>query len=105
MLSGEAHRTGAARLAARAALRVGAGLVTIASPADAVAVNAAHETAVMVAPFDGEKGFADLLADPRRNAILIGPGAGVGARHASVRDGGADGAAIIPAPWFSTPTR
>jgi hydroxyethylthiazole kinase-like uncharacterized protein yjeF len=79
VLSGEAHRTGAARLAARAALRVGAGLVTIASPADAVAVNAAHETAVMVAPFDGEKGFGELLADPRRNAILIGPGAGVGA--------------------------
>ena len=80
VLSGDAHRTGAARLAARAALRVGAGLVTIASPTEAVAVNAAHETAVMVAPFDGEKGFGELLADPRRNAILIGPGAGVGAR-------------------------
>jgi hydroxyethylthiazole kinase-like uncharacterized protein yjeF len=78
VLSGEAHRTGAARLAARAALRVGAGLVTIASPADAVGVNAAHETAVMVAPFGDEKGFGELLADPRRNAILIGPGAGVG---------------------------
>jgi ADP-dependent NAD(P)H-hydrate dehydratase / NAD(P)H-hydrate epimerase len=79
VLSGEAHRTGAARLAARAALRVGAGLVTIASPADAVGVNAAHETAVMVAPFNDEKGFSELLADSRRNAILIGPGAGVGA--------------------------
>jgi hydroxyethylthiazole kinase-like uncharacterized protein yjeF len=78
VLSGPAHRTGAARLAARAALRVGAGLVTLASPRDAVALNAGHETAVMVAPFEGEAGFAELLADPRRKTILIGPGAGVG---------------------------
>jgi hydroxyethylthiazole kinase-like uncharacterized protein yjeF len=78
VLSGAAYQTGAARMAARAALRVGAGLVTIASPAEAVAVNANHETAVMIAPFMGEAGFAALLADPRRNAILIGPGAGVG---------------------------
>jgi hydroxyethylthiazole kinase-like uncharacterized protein yjeF len=77
-LTGAAHRTGAARLAARAALRIGAGLVTLASPLDAVAVNAAHSTAVMVAPFSGLAGFRDLLADARRNAILIGPGAGVG---------------------------
>jgi hydroxyethylthiazole kinase-like uncharacterized protein yjeF len=76
--TGGAHRTGAARLAARAALRVGAGLVTLASPLDAVAVNAAHSTAVMVAPFDGLAGFSALLADPRRNAVLIGPGAGMG---------------------------
>ena len=79
VLSGAASRTGAARLAARAALRVGAGLVTLASPQDAVAVNAGRETAVMVAAFEGQAGFAALLADPRRNAILIGPGAGVGA--------------------------
>ena len=78
VLSGPAHRTGAARLAARAALRVGAGLATIASPPDAVLVNAAHATAVMVAPFSGLAGFSQLLADPRRNAVLIGPGAGVG---------------------------
>jgi hydroxyethylthiazole kinase-like uncharacterized protein yjeF len=78
IVSGPAHRTGAARLAARAALRVGAGLATIASPPGAVAVNSAHLTAVMVAPFSGLAGFSQLLADPRRNAILIGPGAGVG---------------------------
>jgi hydroxyethylthiazole kinase-like uncharacterized protein yjeF len=53
-------------------------LATIASPIDAVAANAAQSTAVMVAPFDGLAGFARLLADPRRNAALIGPGAGVG---------------------------
>jgi hydroxyethylthiazole kinase-like uncharacterized protein yjeF len=78
VVSGPAHRTGAARLAARAALRVGAGLATIASPFDAVAANSAQSTAVMVAPFDGLADFARLLADPRRNAALIGPGAGVG---------------------------
>jgi hydroxyethylthiazole kinase-like uncharacterized protein yjeF len=78
VLSGGASHTGAARLAARAALRVGAGLVTLASPLDAVAVNAAHSTAVMVAPFDGAAGFAELLDDVRRNAIVIGPGAGLG---------------------------
>jgi ADP-dependent NAD(P)H-hydrate dehydratase / NAD(P)H-hydrate epimerase len=79
VLSGGASHSGAARLAARAALRVGAGLVALASPLEAVAVNAAHSTAVMVAPFEGAAGFVELLADLRRNAIVIGPAAGVGA--------------------------
>ncbi len=78
VLSGAATQTGAARLAARAALRAGAGLVTLASPPGAAAVNAGHETAVMIAPFEGAAGFAELLKDPRRNVILIGPGAGLG---------------------------
>jgi hydroxyethylthiazole kinase-like uncharacterized protein yjeF len=77
VLSGEAEHTGAARLSARAALRAGAGLVTLACPPGALAVNAGHETAVMVAAFDGAAGFRKLLDDSRRNAILIGPGAGV----------------------------
>ena len=47
-VSGDIAATGAARLAARGALRVGAGLVTLASPRDALAVNAAALTAVMV---------------------------------------------------------
>jgi hydroxyethylthiazole kinase-like uncharacterized protein yjeF len=78
VLSGAAHRTGAARLAARAALRSCAGIVTLASPPDAVAVNAAHLTAVMVAPFASASEFDVLLADDRRRAITLGPGAGVG---------------------------
>ena len=78
VLSGAAHRTGAARLAARAALRSGAGIVTLASPPDAVAENAAHLTAVMVAPFATISEFEALLADERRRAIALGPGAGVG---------------------------
>lgn len=77
VVSGPMHATGAARLGARGALRVGAGLVTVASPPDAVAVNAAHLTAVMLAPFEGARGLGEILADARKNAILIGPGAGV----------------------------
>jgi hydroxyethylthiazole kinase-like uncharacterized protein yjeF len=77
ILSGP-HHTGAARLAARAALRAGAGIVSVASPPDAVAVNSAHLTAVMVAPFANAREFEALLADERRRAIALGPGAGVG---------------------------
>ena len=107
VLSGGASHTGAARLAARAALRVGAGLVTLASPLDAAAVNAAHSTAVMVAPFDGAAGFAELLADSRRNAIVMGPAAGVGrGDQGACRDGARDkrGRAPSRAPSSSTPT-
>jgi len=77
-VSGPAHATGAARLAARAALRVGAGLVSVASPPDAVAVNAAALTAVMVKPFQGSLGLSELLRDKRLNSVVLGPGCGVG---------------------------
>ena len=80
VLSGEVASTGAARLAARGALRAGAGLVTVASPRDALAVNAAALTAVMVRAADTVVEFADLLNDRRLNACVIGPGAGVSAR-------------------------
>ncbi|MEM7398368.1 MAG: NAD(P)H-hydrate dehydratase [Pseudomonadota bacterium] len=76
--SGPADATGAARLAARSALRAGAGLVTVASPRDALAVNASHLTAIMLREADGARGIADLLSDTRKNAFLIGPGHGVG---------------------------
>jgi hydroxyethylthiazole kinase-like uncharacterized protein yjeF len=71
--------TGAARLAARGALRIGAGLVTIASPPDALAVNATANLAVMVRPVDGAPALSALLADRRLNAVVLGPGGGVGA--------------------------
>lgn len=77
VVSGPAHATGAARLAARGALRIGAGLVSVASPPDAAAVNAAALTAIMVKPFSGANGLADLLKDKRFNAVVIGPGCGV----------------------------
>jgi hydroxyethylthiazole kinase-like uncharacterized protein yjeF len=80
IVSGPAYITGAARLGARGALRVGAGLVTMASPRDAIKVNAAQLTAIMVREADDERGLASLLADERKNAVLIGPGVGVGER-------------------------
>jgi NAD(P)H-hydrate epimerase len=78
VLSGPGHATGAARLAARAALRIGAGLVSVAAEGEAVAINAAQLTAVMVKPFEGSKGLSSLLADKRLNAAVIGPGLGDG---------------------------
>jgi len=78
-VSGGALSTGAARLAAGAALRAGAGLVTVATPPSAALVNAAHLTAVMVRGFKGAQGLADLLGDARLNAVVLGPGVGVGA--------------------------
>lgn len=82
VVSGPAEGTGAARLGARAALRVGAGLVTLVGNAAATAINATHATAVMVRAIPSDAALAEILADERRNATLIGPGAGVGAATA-----------------------
>ena len=76
IVSGGMTQTGAARLAARAALRVGAGLVTLASPPEALAVNAAHLTAIMLKRMDGAAGLAALLEDRRLNSVGLGPGLG-----------------------------
>lgn len=70
-----ATMTGAARLAARAARRAGAGLATIAAPAEALAVLRAGDPGTMVAALDE---YSTLLADPRKNAVVLGPGCGVG---------------------------
>ena len=78
VISGSAGTTGAARLAARAALRVGAGLVSVAGPRSALLVLAAQLTAVMTLSFEGADGLRALLRDKRRNAVLLGPGNGVG---------------------------
>jgi hydroxyethylthiazole kinase-like uncharacterized protein yjeF len=75
VVSGPAHSTGAARLAARAGLRIGAGLVTVASPPDAVIVNASHLTAVMVKPFLNEEELQQQAEQV--DAMVIGPAAGV----------------------------
>jgi ADP-dependent NAD(P)H-hydrate dehydratase / NAD(P)H-hydrate epimerase len=79
-VSGGVAATGAARLSARGALRAGAGLVTLASPRDALAVNASALTAVMVRPIDTVVEFAELLNEKRLNAYVIGPGAGISER-------------------------
>ena len=76
LVVGGARMTGAARLAARGAARAGAGLVTIAAPEPAFPIYAASLTGVIVAPVAGAADLDALLADKRRNAALIGPGAG-----------------------------
>src|SRR4029077_20250867 len=78
--SGNIEATGAARMSARCSMRAGAGLVTMASPRDALAVNAAALTAVMVRAVDTPIEFAEQLSDTRFNTVVIGPGAGVGER-------------------------
>ncbi len=82
LVVGGAVMTGAGRLAARAAARLGAGLVTVAVPETVFPVYAAALTGVIVQPVAGPEGgidaFRGLLADPRGNAALIGPGAGIG---------------------------
>jgi hydroxyethylthiazole kinase-like uncharacterized protein yjeF len=78
LISGGYPLTGAARLAARGAARIGAGLVTLAVPEVAFAVYAAAVTSIMVRPLAAEVDFTALLADPRHSAMLIGPGAGSG---------------------------
>lgn len=75
VVSGEAWSTGAARLAARAGLRVGAGLVTLYSPPDALMVNASHLEAVMLQPFETDLELE--TAASRVEAVVIGPAAGV----------------------------
>ncbi len=74
---GGATMTGAARLAARAALRVGAGLVSVACPREALTIYALAMPSLITRPLDRDEDFADLLADPRHNAVLLGPGNGV----------------------------
>jgi hydroxyethylthiazole kinase-like uncharacterized protein yjeF len=78
VVSGHQSTTGAARLAARAALRAGAGLVTVASPRDALAIHAAANMAVMVRPVDGADELKAYLTDRRLNAVVLGPGGGAG---------------------------
>ncbi len=101
VVSGPIGQTGAARLCARGALRAGAGLVTVATPAEALPVHAAALTAIMTRIADDADGLAEILADPRKNAVAMGPGLGVGAgTRALVR-----AALSAPKPGHDTPPR
>jgi hydroxyethylthiazole kinase-like uncharacterized protein yjeF len=77
LLYGGYPMTGAARMAARAAARMGAGLTTIAVPQEAFAIYASALTSIMVHPLMKEHDVAHLLQDTRYTGFLIGPGAGV----------------------------
>ncbi|MBQ4807358.1 NAD(P)H-hydrate dehydratase [Phaeobacter sp. HS012] len=79
LLSGGHGKTGAARLAARGALRIGAGLVTVGSPRSAMMENACQLTAIMLCQIDRADELDQLLEDRRINAVCLGPGLGLGA--------------------------
>ncbi|HXB01132.1 MAG TPA: NAD(P)H-hydrate epimerase, partial [Steroidobacteraceae bacterium] len=79
LLYGGYPLTGAARMAARAAARSGAGLTTIAVPEVAFAIYAAALTSIMVQPLAQADDLTRLLSDRRYTAFSIGPGAGVNA--------------------------
>jgi hydroxyethylthiazole kinase-like uncharacterized protein yjeF len=77
LLVGGYPMTGAARMAARAAARSGAGLTTIAVPEAAFPIYAGALTSIMAQPLKADSDFDRLLEDPRYSAVSIGPGAGV----------------------------
>ena len=96
IVSGGKFNTGAARLAAQAALKVGAGLVTLAGSEEELLVHANHVTDVMLAQTDNPMALGMLLNDKRKNALCIGPAAGVGSETcAKVRAVLACGAATV----------
>jgi hydroxyethylthiazole kinase-like uncharacterized protein yjeF len=84
ILSGPTSKTGAARLAARGALRIGAGVVTVACPPDAVAEHAAQLTAIMLTPVADAQALTAILTDERINAICVGPALGLAQDRADV---------------------
>ncbi|MDF1670604.1 MAG: NAD(P)H-hydrate dehydratase [Roseovarius sp.] len=77
ILSGGAGKTGAARLAARGALRIGAGVVTVGVPPSAQMEVAGQITALMLKRIEGADGLAEVLQDKRINALCLGPGMGL----------------------------
>ncbi|KPF43754.1 bifunctional ADP-dependent NAD(P)H-hydrate dehydratase/NAD(P)H-hydrate epimerase [Rhizobium sp. AAP43] len=99
VFSGGPTTSGAARLAAMAGLKSGAGLVTLASPADALAVNAGHLTAIMLSMLQSEADLEAYLADTRRQAFVLGPGFGdlERARHFALRLGRAGRSLVLDA--------
>ncbi len=78
VMSGSPLQTGASRMTATAALRSGAGLVTLAGPHSSLLVQANHVTAIMLKPVDGVASLSLLLQDHKVRAFAIGPAAGVG---------------------------
>ncbi len=78
VIAGGGTMTGAARLAARAAMRIGAGLTSVVCPPGAMPIYAADTASLLAVPAEGPDDLADYLADRRRHAALIGPGAGLG---------------------------
>ena len=77
VVAGPPGQGGAARLAARGALRIGAGLVTLVCPLRALSEHASQLNAVMTRGIDGPSGLSELLEDVRVSSICLGPGLGL----------------------------
>jgi ADP-dependent NAD(P)H-hydrate dehydratase / NAD(P)H-hydrate epimerase len=75
--SGPELNTGAARLAAQAAARIGAGLTSIVGAREALRVHAAHVTSIMLKPVGSHDDLRLLLDGKRITSVCIGPAAGV----------------------------
>jgi ADP-dependent NAD(P)H-hydrate dehydratase / NAD(P)H-hydrate epimerase len=86
ILAGGSGRTGAARLAARGALRIGAGLVTLGVPPSAQIEVASQITAIMLARVADGDALAEVLQDIRVNALCLGPGLGLTERASTLVD-------------------
>jgi hydroxyethylthiazole kinase-like uncharacterized protein yjeF len=84
ILAGGPGRGGAARLAARGALRIGAGLVTVGCPPSALQENAAQLNAIMLKPVHNADALAHILEDTRIIALGLGPALGTGEREAAL---------------------
>ncbi len=84
ILSGPPGHGGAARMTARGALRIGAGLVTVACPPEALAENAGRLDAIMLKTVADGAGLVEILSDTRINALCLGPGLGLDARAADL---------------------
>lgn len=78
VVSGGIGMSGAARLAARAALRIGSGLVTVAAPLEAVPAHASQLNAILLEAIHRTEDLGRLLSDVRKNAVVVGPGLGRG---------------------------
>ncbi|QKC84025.1 NAD(P)H-hydrate dehydratase [Mesorhizobium sp. NZP2077] len=78
VFSGGPSATGAARLSALAAARSGAGAVTVLSPGNAMQVNAAHLTSIMLRKTDDVSDVSEFVGERRPSAFVLGPGFGVG---------------------------
>jgi hydroxyethylthiazole kinase-like uncharacterized protein yjeF len=99
VVSGDMEMSGAARLAARAALRIGSGLVTIAAPPSAMVAHAGQLNAILLSDGQSPQDLTKLLEDNRKSAVVIGPGMGLG-EHALERVMaalGSDGAVVLDA--------
>ncbi len=84
ILSGGVGKGGAARLAARGALRVGAGAVSIGTHPSALIENAAQLNAIMLGAIKDAGILSEILRDARINTLCIGPGLGLGEREAKM---------------------